>query len=823
MEFVLQSFYQSQEKFLDYLGQVESFDDFVVGIAIGIKIKKPESEFLFLNILMKIWQQRVECRELFSLKYLNTLKNILSSNRNPNQEYPLHVFLVSLHKISEHLKTSNTVSTKFFSQNLEQAKQCYNFLLNHYKNSLEVIKILKLGKQNPTIFADSSLDFISIDEINDLIELIDIENINKACQTLGILCEKLKTSKKFVIYRFSVNAIIFLLEVKANEKEARVIFFYLFDKPEYFDEDFKEKVACAYYKCCTRLKIKIDDVMVKRIIGENKEIDEIKRKSADLVEAENKKVYEKEKIPQAKGIIGKDIEKKEDEKENKPNESKINADPTIEKIESPIKTSVKNSESVKKPEKNTESIKKPEKNTESIKKPEKNTENAQKDKPEPNKVPENNKEENKISETDKRILKILREARSIWDEGYQIDIAYFCNCFNSINYKNETNKLFEIIHKQFSSSKSNNYNLQYWKIMIQVFNKLSQIADKHKLELEKTLEKMRKEVNELENHKKSKKDQKKTDTPAESERQLNLKSNPELFEEISSLSQTITKLSQDAFDLTHKQALDIIMIRLIQQDMEKIKSSLGIISKTCTVKVIGSGSIGTCLKNTEIDLLLVDKNSLCEETLQRVFKTILKLNDFCYSLTMDSNLTFLFHINLQFTSEILGLIKKYCLINPKINELIMFMKLWARSNRLMCISGFQWTLLVISFMQKTEPPVVPSLQIKDHREKIVNGFDVWFDNDYNLPSQNCSTLGQLIYMMFMHLVIRGDEISDIKTGRIDKHLTKKFVALNPFTGDEIGLDLSYENQNVVDECCRKAMEALLNGESLDALMNLRKE
>jgi hypothetical protein len=151
------------------------------------------------------------------------------------------------------------------------------------------------------------------------------------------------------------------------------------------------------------------------------------------------------------------------------------------------------------------------------------------------------------------------------------------------------------------------------------------------------------------------------------------------------------------------------------------------------------------------------------------------------------------------------------------------MKLWARSNRLTCISGFHWTLLVISFMQKTEPPVVPSLQDKSHKEKLVNGIDVWFDNDYNLPSQNCSTLGQLIYMMFMHLVIRGDEIADIKTGKIDKLMGNKFLALNPFTGEKIGADLSFEDQQDVDICCQKAMQTLLSGGSLETLMSLGKE
>lgn len=799
MEFVLQCLYQGQENFLDCLGQIGDFDDFVVGAVIGIKIEKAESKLLFLNIIWKIWEQRVENRELLSLKYLNTLKDILCSNKDPSQEYPLLAFLDSLGKISEQLTISNAGSSKFFSQNLEQAKQCYISLLNHYTNSLEAIRILKLSKQNPTIFADSSQNLLSIDEIDDLVQLIDTENINKACQTLGTLCEKLKSSKKLVIYRFSVNAIIFLLEVKANEKQARVIFFYLYDKPEYFDGDFKEKIASAYYKCCARLKIKVDDVLVKRIIGENKEIYEIKGKSANLTETVKNKVEEEEK----KSLPKTANEKKEDQKENKPVGRKKNESQALEKNEKVIKNS--------------------EENVESIKNPEKNTENTEKNRPEPKKASESNNEEQKITNIDKSILMILREARTTWDEGYKIDIIYLCDYFNSLNYKNETDKLFEIIYKQLSSSKSNYYNLKYWKIMLQVFNKLHQITDIQKLELKKIIEKMDKEVNAAivqEGYKKAKKD-KKTDAPAEGESQLNLKSNPELFEEISSLSQTISKLSQDAFNLTHQQALDITMIRLIQQEMEKIKSSLGIISKTCTVKVIGSGSIGTCLRNTEIDLLLIDKNSSFPEILQRAFKTASKVNNFCYSLTMDSKLTFLFHTNLQFTSEILALIKKYCLINPKINELIMFMKLWARRNRLTCISGFQWTLLVISFMQKTVPPIVPSLQDKDHKEKLVNEIDVWFDNDYNLPSQNCSTLGQLIYMMFMHLVIRGDEISDIKTGRIDKLMNKKFVALNPFTGDKIGAELSCEDQQEVEGCCQKAMQALLSGEGLEALMSLR--
>lgn len=103
------------------------------------------------------------------------------------------------------------------------------------------------------------------------------------------------------------------------------------------------------------------------------------------------------------------------------------------------------------------------------------------------------------------------------------------------------------------------------------------------------------------------------------------------------------------------------------------------------------------------------------------------------------------------------------MINPRVRQLGIFIKHWAKNRkinsvndgmytfffrsaggtnmRLDCISSYAWVILVIYFLQRTTPPVLPFLQQSkrpaDVKNFIIHGADCYFDN-YIVPFKSAS-------------------------------------------------------------------------------------
>ena len=287
------------------------------------------------------------------------------------------------------------------------------------------------------------------------------------------------------------------------------------------------------------------------------------------------------------------------------------------------------------------------------------------------------------------------------------------------------------------------------------------------------------------------------------------------------LNKSILKLSQDSLNLVREHSLDMSSLCIINDHIISIKKTLQLLSKSISIKVIGSANIGTCLKQSEIDLLFLDKLNQGKEILLKSFPKIVQISEKIFVImTPDEKYRFKIFTEANFEVEISNLMKKYCLIDTRINELIIFVKLWARENSLAFVSGFHWSLLVISFLQNTEPSVIPSLQLRDHKEKIINGYDVWFDSEYSYPSLNCCSLGQLIYHFFSYYCENSEKIANIKTGKTLISTDQKFLAVHPFTGNEIGRDLDEERILLIEEQLKTGFRMLINGEDIFKLINI---
>jgi DNA polymerase sigma len=89
----------------------------------------------------------------------------------------------------------------------------------------------------------------------------------------------------------------------------------------------------------------------------------------------------------------------------------------------------------------------------------------------------------------------------------------------------------------------------------------------------------------------------------------------------------------------------------------------------------------------------------------------------------------------------------------------MIIKYWAKARLLNDAAGggtltsYTWILMVINFLQTRDPPILPSLQMLHHRQRMSNGIDVGFFDDVaklrNYGEKNTETLGGLLYAFFV--------------------------------------------------------------------------
>jgi len=120
-------------------------------------------------------------------------------------------------------------------------------------------------------------------------------------------------------------------------------------------------------------------------------------------------------------------------------------------------------------------------------------------------------------------------------------------------------------------------------------------------------------------------------------------------------------------------------------------------------------------------------------------------------------------VNNSLAIENTRLIKLYTDIDERVRPLAMLIKYWAKSRVLNDAAGggtltsYTWILMVINFLQTRNPPILPSLQMLPHKQRLSNGIDVGFCDDpalwkdYGL--KNTETLGGLLYAFFVKYLI----------------------------------------------------------------------
>ncbi|KAJ1627793.1 hypothetical protein T492DRAFT_1022438 [Pavlovales sp. CCMP2436] len=109
-----------------------------------------------------------------------------------------------------------------------------------------------------------------------------------------------------------------------------------------------------------------------------------------------------------------------------------------------------------------------------------------------------------------------------------------------------------------------------------------------------------------------------------------------------------------------------------------------------------------------------------------------------------------------------ALLAAYAAVDPRVRPLICAVKYWAARRKVNepyrgTLSSYAYVLMVIGYLQTTEPPVLPCLQQlarPDGAEQVVDGYDVWFNDDARALGEhfsrgrNGASLSQLLAGFF---------------------------------------------------------------------------
>ena len=215
---------------------------------------------------------------------------------------------------------------------------------------------------------------------------------------------------------------------------------------------------------------------------------------------------------------------------------------------------------------------------------------------------------------------------------------------------------------------------------------------------------------------------------------LNIKPNPDLVSgQKLSIKLIIEQLTTDALSLINISKGTYEEIIAINEILAEIKQLVKKKSPSANIRLIGSIFLETYIKNTNIDIIYID--FLNPEPIDLLISSITYL-DLGTIQKKDQTVTlipsrypvnFKFIINDELSFEISSLIKAYCKLDTRCTELIALLKLFFQNKGAYgpgFFTGLHISLLVILFLQTSEPSILPKLQSNSHQAKIIGTCDV---------------------------------------------------------------------------------------------------
>jgi len=267
-----------------------------------------------------------------------------------------------------------------------------------------------------------------------------------------------------------------------------------------------------------------------------------------------------------------------------------------------------------------------------------------------------------------------------------------------------------------------------------------------------------------------------------------------------------TKIGEEALHLI-KQSVpkDFAFIERIT---EEINTQVKQICASACLEVTGSASYGTWILNTNIDLTI--RNVQNQEFLSQLLPALKHLGSvsrtYGYLVLEPQGFSFKMLISADHVHEreLSVLLKKYTCLDPKVNELILFTKLWAKKLGLSggkYPSGFVWTIMTLHFL-RVEGVVSETPAVQEEWK----GFP----------------LGPLILLLFQYLEhqvsLESTKVATIG-GFVEAEDKGSFRVQHPVTG-EVSPGVSFPEKEEISLKLRKFCTQALDGVPVESVINL---
>jgi predicted nucleotidyltransferase len=294
----------------------------------------------------------------------------------------------------------------------------------------------------------------------------------------------------------------------------------------------------------------------------------------------------------------------------------------------------------------------------------------------------------------------------------------------------------------------------------------------------------------------------------------------------------IETLSNETTALVEAIKCDYNSIISINEVLTEIKTFIKQKSPTATLRLIGSAHAESHIKSTDIDVLYVD--FLYPSPLNLLFSAVSSLN--LGHLHQANQIIILspsrlpykiqFILNQEMSYELSSLVKEYCRLDSRCLKMIILVKHWARQHRIYgpgYPSGFHLSLLIILFLQTSDPIILPRLQGYPHQPRHVSDYDVWFKTNTEFESASLFGLGDL-FKLFLDFLMdfeaknySGNAKQGIVTQNNNEYL---FSISHPFTDQEVSSVAKASNEGkIFIKALEDCIQLIKSQESLSKIIN----
>ncbi|KAJ6155717.1 hypothetical protein N7470_006283, partial [Penicillium chermesinum] len=145
------------------------------------------------------------------------------------------------------------------------------------------------------------------------------------------------------------------------------------------------------------------------------------------------------------------------------------------------------------------------------------------------------------------------------------------------------------------------------------------------------------------------------------------------------------------------------------------------------------------------------------------------------------------NVNNTLALENTRMIRTYVEADERVRPLAMSVKHWTKRRVLNdagsggTLSSYTWICLIINFLQTRDPPILPSLQARPHRERIISGLECGFDDDpksfAGFGRRNKQSVGELLFEFFRyygHEINYEKSVVSVREGRLISKVDKKW-------------------------------------------------